>query len=551
MRQTMLQTVSLKDSDNYEWVDGAVLNFNWSIAKAELDSLSVSGGFVYDGGLKSVVIDYKTYDEFIFEVTNNEKTNAGEYKVSIEIVNDNYKWKSVSGNVIELDWSIAQAEVDTLSVTGNYTYSGGLQTAVIDYKTYDKSIFEVTNDKKINAGEYKVSIEIVDDNFKWKSVSGNVIELDWSIARAEIDALSVSGTYIYNGALQPAVIELGSYDKSIFVISNNEKINAGDYKVSIEIVNDNYKWSHSAEETILVDWHIERKSVSNAELPTIVGEYEYEGETLNVELDEKFDDTFMRVEGGLADAVGTHKVKIYLDDNYKFADASLESVGYFELDWIVVEPEVEMIVADLSGYDISDWIGTYNTQVDATVKIISLSNLPEQVSVSYKHICNNEPIESANLVDAGEYDTTAVIEIKSIYAETYKLPTADDVDFIPIISRGRYESIVIKENAIEISFTWKIYNNIIDTSKTTWYAWSGNAEYSVGDIDTLPVLVQSRFFQFTFDYVYYRYDEALEEYVILDAAPTEVGRYKVSAFVVALQDSGTNEIIPDFEFEIV
>lgn len=511
--------------------------------KVTAPTLEANQNFVYNKGVHT--LEFVGFDEEIMSVENNSKTDASDYVATVSLKDsDNYEW--VDGAVLNFNWSIAQAEIDALSVTGNYTYNGSLQTAVVDYKTYDETIFEVSNNQKTNAGDYKVSIEIVDDNYKWKSVSGNVIELDWSIAKAEIDALSVSGTYIYNGALQPAVIELGSYDKSIFVISNNEKINAGDYKVSIEIVNDNYKWSHSAEDTILVDWHIARKSVSNAELPTIVGEYVYEGETLNVVFDKKFDDEFMRIEGGSADAVGTHKVKIYLDDNYKFADASLESVGYFELDWIVAEPEPEIIVVDLSGYDISDWTGTYNTQVGTDAKTISLSNLPEQVSVSYKHTCDTEPIESANLLDVGEYVTTAVIELKGAYAETHSLPTADDVDFIPIVSKARYESIVIKENAIEISFTWKIYRTENKNITSEHYSWV----YEDGE---LPKVVLARFVTlFTIDYTYYRYDETHEEYVKLAEAPTTAGRYKVAAEFVSLTiDSGTESVIPDFEFEIV
>lgn len=431
----------------------------------------------------------------------------------------------------------------TLEANQNFVYNKGVHT--LEFVGFDEEIMSVENNSKTDASDYVATVRLKDsDNYEW--VDGAVLNFNWSIAQAEIDALSVTGNYTYNGSLQTAVVDYKTYDETIFEVSNNQKTNAGDYKVSIEIVDDNYKWTGSNATNILVDWVIARKSVSNAELPAIVGEYEYDGEAVEVMFDSKFNSSFMRVEGNTANAVGTHKVKIYLDGNHMFEDVALETQGYYELDWIVAEPEPEIIVVDLSGYDISDWTGTYNTQVDADAKTISLSNLPEQVSVSYKHTCDTEPIESANLLDAGEYVTTAVIELKGVYAETHSLPTADDVDFIPIVSKARYESIVIKENAIEISFTWKIYRAENKNIKSEHYSWV----YEDGE---LPKVVLTKFVNlFTIDYTYYRYDETHEEYVKLAEAPTTAGRYKVAAEFVSLTiDSGTESVIPDFEFEIV
>ena len=210
-----------------------------------------------------------------------------------------------------------------------------------------------------------------------------------------------------------------------------------------------------------------------------------------------------------------------------------------------------MTVVDLSGYDIADWTGTYNTEVDAGTKTIELANLPEYVNVTYKHMNDGDEVTSANLSSVGTYVTTAVITLKNAYSETHRLPTADDVDFIPTISNARYESIAIKENAIEISFTWKIFTLIRDL--TGWYTWIGESEYSADDINNLPVVDLTRFEDhFEFDYTYYKYDLTLEEYVKINGVPAEVGKYKVVAEIIAKgTDTGTDTVIPDFEFEIV
>ena len=511
--------------------------------KVAVPTLKEDQSFVYNRTVQTLL--FEGFDNSIMNIANNSKIDAGDYVAEVSLKDSaNYEW--ASSDDLTFDWIIEQAELELLSVSGDFDYDGTLKTAVVNYGTHDANIFSVSNNAKTDAGDYKAVIEIIDNNYKWKDLQSNVIELDWSIAQAEIDALSVTGNYTYNGSLQTAVVDYKTYDETIFEVSNNQKTNAGDYKVSIEIVDDNYKWTGSNATNILVDWIIARKSVSNAELPAIVGEYEYDGETVKVVFDSKFNSLFMRVEGNTANAVGTHKVKIYLDGNHIFEDVALETQGYYELDCIVAEPEPEIIVVDLSGYDISDWTGTYNTQVGTDAKTISLSNLPEQVSVSYKHTCDAEPIESANLLDAGEYVTTAVIELKGAYTQTHSLPTADDVDFIPIVSKARYESIVIKENAIEISFTWKIYRTKNKNITSEHYSWV----YEDGE---LPKVVLTRFVTlFTIDYTYYRYDETHEEYVKLAEAPTTAGRYKVAAEFVSLTiDSGTESVIPDFEFEIV
>ena len=362
----------------------------------------------------------------------------------------------------------------------------------------------------------------------------------------------MKGGYTYDGTEQTAVINYNTYSEYWFEVTNNKQTNAGDHKISVKLVNDNCEWKDVSGDVIEIDWIIRKKSIWTSSLPSVVGEYVYTGEEIEVELDEKFDDSFMRIENGTAIEAGVHTVKIYLDANHQFFDDEIETVGYYELEWEIVMPEPEILVVDLSGYDINDWVGTYNTVADGITKTISLSNLPEQVSVSYAHTKDGVEADESEFVTYGTYVTTAIIVLKSGYADTYVLPTVDDVDFIPLVSKARYESIVIEENVIKISFTWKIYNLARELRYSDHYEWSveANSKLSVGD--ELPVIVLKMFkTSFEFDYTYYVYDETREEYVKFDTAPTVAGKYLIKTEIASIAETLATNKIDDFMFEIV
>lgn len=513
--------------------------------KVTLPTMVADQVFVFDGNAKTLA--FNGFDDDVMNISNNIKTDAGNYMCEIELKDtDNYEWTE-KVDVLTFDWSIAKAKLEPLSLTGTYVYDGTEQTVEIDYKTYSEDLFEVTNNKNTDANTYVASIELINNNYEWNGVAGKTLRLEWVIEKAKLEPLSVVGTYVYNGSEQPAVIDYKTYDEDLFELYNHKQTDAGEYKVWVAIIGNNHEWIGDDDYVSEIDWIIERKEVATAELPSVVGEYVYTGELITVALDGKFNDNFMSVKDRTATEVGKHTVKIYLDSNHKFADETIEQVGYYAIEWEIVEPEPEIMIVDLSGYDITDWVGSYRDTIYAGEPwTISLANLPAQVEVSYVHTKAGVEIDADELTEPSKYTTVATITVKSIYADEYTLPTADDINYIPT-AFGVYDSVTIEEGFIKISFTWKGYAGIRDVE----YSWVGESEYRNGEEFTLPSVEFTDNVAFAVQYSYYKYDDTLQKYVKINETPTEVGEYKVSAIFVAQKYIGTTTVIEDFEFEIV
>lgn len=495
--------------------------------KVTVPTMVADQTFVFDGNAKTLAFD--GFDDDVMNISNNIKTDANNYICEIELKDtDNYEWTQKE-EVLFFDWSIAKAKLEPLSLTGTYVYNGTEQTVEIDYKTYSEDLFEVTNNKNTDANTYVASIELINNNYEWNGVDGNTLRLEWVIEKAKLEPLSVVGTYVYNGSEQTAVIDYKTYDEDLFELYNHKQTDANTYKVWVAIIGNNHEWIGDDDYVSEIDWVIDRKPVATSELPSVVGEYVYTGGAINVVLDNKFDDDIMSIKNGSATEVGKHTVKIYLDSNHKFADETIEQVGYYAIEWEIVEPEPEIMIVDLSGYDITDWVGSYNTVVDETTKTISLSGLPDQVDVSYTHTKDGVVATADEFDSVAVYVTTATIKLKGNYADTYRLPTSEDVNYIPTITNARYESIVIEEDKITISFTWKIYTRSVTMKSPDVYEWNVSGDYPVVQLNKFKT-------SFDFDYIYFKYDETNEQYVKVEDNPTESGNYKVVAEIVCIGD---------------
>lgn len=435
------------------------------------------------------------------------------------------------------------------------TYNGHLHTYNIS--GFDSNLMTVENNKFVDAGKYTATVSLKDtNNYVWADGTNTPIIFDWSVSKLKLDKPAIVGEYTYSGSELTANLNFNGLADSMFEVSNNKKVNASTYDVAVKLNNTtNYEWKDTSEDTVTVSWTINPKKVLNNELPSIVGEdastplptYQYTGTPIKAVLSEKFNGTFMSVEDDTQTEMGKHKLKIRLDSNHEFADETLKAQGYLELEWEIVEPVAVIETVNLSSYSNSSWVGTHNTLMDSNVKTIELLGLPNQVDVVYEHTKDGQPVSANDLITSATYVTTAKITLKSAYASSFVLPTAEDLEYIPVAQYSRYENIVIKADSIEISLTWKIYAN----EKTIEYTWQGEDEYVFDGTTKTPVVNITNTAAFECDYQYYKYNDSLQKYEIISGAPSEVGKYKVKANIVTLYYIMPANTIADFEFEIV
>ncbi len=632
--------VTLSDTTNYSWKDTAenYIDLTWSIAKLELNKLVVSGSYVYSGAEQTADIDYGSLNSTYFEVTNNKRTNAGTQTVNVKIKDVvNYSWKGEQSDTIGISWTIAKYKLDTLSISGTYTYSGSQQTVDIDYGSYNANLFTKTGNTGINAGGYTATITLNDTlNYEWKDVAENYIELNWSIAKlpvqnnefpaivgtysytgeeqsvvldsrldntfmtveggsqtfagtyevkikldnnhcfadsvwaahnyyilnwtiakAQLDNLAVSGSYTYNKTAQNAIINYKGYASSLFTLSNETSgTNAGAYSIRATI-NDfaNYKWASTENNYIDFSWSIGRKPVKNSELPSLLDAdgYEYSGVKIEASLS-NVDNEVMTITGNSQTSAGTHTITVTLKSNYMFEDALLESAGCYQIEWTIKEQARQVTIVDFSSYDIGDWKGTYNTKGDnRTEKEIWLEDLPDQVLVSYRHISTDTGVAPIDFIGTGTIKTTAIIVLNSTFANDYELPTSADVQYLPKVTNSHYEKVEVVRGTIEITFTWRIYSAIVDI--TTKGDWNCQAEYDYNGSAITPTIEYSEgneryYTNFSLYYTYYKIDEGTGDEVKINGAPIERGEYRVSVEAVPNSKVGTSTQFEDCTFII-
>lgn len=136
--------------------------------------------FTYDGTKKT----YTVVENALYTVSDNEQTNAGEYKVTIALKDAaNYKWETADNSeALEYDFVIAKAKVAAPTAdSASFVYTGEEQT----YTVTTSADYEVTGNKQKDAGTYTVTVSLKDTkNTAWTDGTTAAKEYTFTIAKA-------------------------------------------------------------------------------------------------------------------------------------------------------------------------------------------------------------------------------------------------------------------------------------------------------------------------------------------------------------------------------
>ena len=277
-------TVALKDSANYEWVDGTIgnLTLNWKIIQATITDASVTlpqATYRVTGSEitpePTVVVNGRTLiKDTDYTVSYTDNTNIGTATVTVTGKN-NYKGTGIA------TFEIADKEVLTISgLTNNeeFTYDGTSKTPTGTLTITDNKVtvselevlYEGTDNSynsttaPVNAGSYKVTYKIADSN---PDYSGSV-SYNFKINKAKLEKVTLrTDEIVYNGLGSfPA---MNNYNSSLQELSGTlGATNVGDYTTTVALKDkNNYEWVDGTTGNLTLNWSI-IQATPTYEVPT-------------------------------------------------------------------------------------------------------------------------------------------------------------------------------------------------------------------------------------------------------------------------------------------
>ncbi|MDE6869217.1 MAG: hypothetical protein K2J75_00650, partial [Clostridia bacterium] len=190
--------------------------------------------------------------EFHYEGDTNATAVGNRYNIELVLDDPTYAISSGASTV----FSIVKAVLDapTLNSGTNIIYNGNTINLEDYLDGFDGDIMKIINGGSgSSAGTYHATIELPDMvNCEWKGLSGNSVQVDWTIEKAHLTAIWDSDTHIADGnEYQPRVTNLSGpasvdsnaidYDNDFIYTGDIGKSASGAYSVSVEI-NDNALW---------------------------------------------------------------------------------------------------------------------------------------------------------------------------------------------------------------------------------------------------------------------------------------------------------------------
>ena len=233
------------DPSNYE---SREVEITFEVAKKELETPEVESK-VYNGEVQTSELDSTS----LYSVVNASGTNKGEYDVQVTLTDfANYCWKDDNDSeTVVVKFNILKNNdnkwVETPSITGwafgeDPNVPKGVAVFgedIVEYKLKTDSVDKYSTTIPKKAGTYMVRFIVEEtDNFNGLT---HVVEFNIEYIVVNVPTIAES---TYSGSNQTANIEPSEYYD---VVSNEERLNAGEYDVVIKLNNDSYKWPDSYE----------------------------------------------------------------------------------------------------------------------------------------------------------------------------------------------------------------------------------------------------------------------------------------------------------------
>ena len=359
-------TITAEETDNYLSTSEKV---NLVIEKAEIEGVTFENDtFTYDGEVHSLKVTGLPEGATV-KYENNDKINAGTYKITAIVIQENYNDK-----VLTADLTINKAEaVITADAVQTFTYDGSVKNVDASLNHEETELKYTPAQEYVNAGNYKITVSAEGtDNYLPTSKEVSLV-----IEKAEITGVTFTGnTFTYDGT-ERSIFVTGLPEGATVEYANNGHINAGTYTVTATVSQENYN-----DKVLTADLTINKaEAVITADA---VQTFTYDGSVKNVDASLNHEETELKYTPaqGYVNA-GNYKITVSAEGTDNYLPTSKE------LSLVIENAEIE-------GVTFTGDTFTY----DGTERSIFVTGLLEGATVEY---ANNGHI------NAGTYTVTATV----------------------------------------------------------------------------------------------------------------------------------------------
>lgn len=256
-------TVTFALKKGYAWADETtdMLEFTWTIATKAIAKPTVSGSYSYSSKSLNAVIT--GYDSASMTMSGTQSAiSVGTYHIYFT-PKEGYMWDDGTTDQLDYTWEILEVKKISAKpkVTGTYTYSGAVQSAVVEYDS--ETVVMSGTQSATDAGTYHIYFEPA-EGYTWEDETTTKLDYTWIIAKKSVAVPTVTGSFTYNGSAQKPTI---TCDTSAITVSGTQSATAaGTYRIAFALESDNYVWANGSTGSIEATWSIAKLSVA---IPTL------------------------------------------------------------------------------------------------------------------------------------------------------------------------------------------------------------------------------------------------------------------------------------------
>ena len=287
-------TVTLKDSSNYQWLDGTTSNvtLNWKINPKQVPVIwGETTSFVYNGKAQAPTATAESGVEGeTLNITRTTAINVGDYTSTATL-------ESVTGgrgkvSNYTLIGTTKEFSIANVTITGSVTIKGTNQygstltaETVINPDDADLTYQWYVSDNNVASGGTPIDGATDKDYTVGSGLAGKYIYVvvtakkpnygnatftditdptnngSATVMKININKPTASGTYTYNGTTQ--TLTINGIDTGKMNVSGNTGIDAGNYTATVTLKDSsNYQWSDGTIENITFNWVIQLKTIA-------------------------------------------------------------------------------------------------------------------------------------------------------------------------------------------------------------------------------------------------------------------------------------------------
>lgn len=256
-------TVTFALKKGYAWADETtdMLEFTWTIATKAIAKPTVSGSYSYSSKSLNAVIT--GYDSASMTMSGTQSAiSVGTYHIYFT-PKEGYMWDDGTTDQLDYTWEILEVKKISAKpkVTGTYTYSGAVQSAVVEYDS--ETVVMSGTQSATDAGTYHIYFTPA-EGYTWEDETTTKLDYTWTIAKKSAAVPTVTGSFTYNGSAKKPTI---TYDTSAITVSGTQSATAaGTYRIAFTLKSDNYVWANGSTGSIEATWSIAKLS---AAIPTL------------------------------------------------------------------------------------------------------------------------------------------------------------------------------------------------------------------------------------------------------------------------------------------